>query len=79
MVLYAWYSKSQFDVVKNILKQNESLHRKHITNTYKTYDNKEIIVTMVSSTKDHKTKFEDILYLGEVEKWSKAGPHYIDS
>ena len=77
MVLYAWYSNSQFNVVKNILKQNDSLHRKHITNTYKTYDNKEIIVTIVSSTKDHKAKFEDMLYLGEVEKWSKAGPHYI--
>ena len=65
---HAWYSEKQ---VARLKKCNTS--QEHgVYKVYATEDGREVRTTMVSETKNHDCKFDDIIYLGLVERFLRC-------
>mgnify|MGYP001303682141 FL=1 len=67
-MLYAWFSQKQIESIK----RNKEMHKHGIYKVYLTEERKEVRASMVSNTKEHGCKFDDIKYLGMVEKFLRC-------
>ncbi len=67
-MLHAWFSEKQAKTMKTCPGAKK-------WNVYKIYANehgKEVCATMVSDTKEHKCKYDDLIYLGLVNKFLRC-------
>ena len=74
IVNYAFYSKKQEEIDKDIKKENSETRRKVRHNIYELISGKEVVVTEVSSNSNlaNESSFEDMIFLGEVKRWVRV-------
>jgi hypothetical protein len=63
--MHAWYSKKQHETIK--MNENQKPYKIYINK-----QGKEVYATCVSNTLEHGCNFDDMVYLGEVEKYSHS-------
>ena len=74
IVNYAFYSKKQEEINKDIKNENSETGRKVRHNIYELISGKEVVVTEVSSNSNlaNESSFEDMIFLGEVKRWVRV-------
>ena len=65
-MVHGWYSKKQKEVQLGM----KGRIKKYIY--YKDMEDTIVEVTMVSDTKEHKCKFDDMIYIGEMKEFYKS-------
>ena len=64
-MVHGWYSEKQKSVTEDKKGNNTYLY-------YKDMKDNIVEVTMVSNTKEHKSNYDDIIYLGEMKAFYKS-------
>tara|TARA_B100000963_G_scaffold102977_1_gene89134 strand:- start:2166 stop:2414 length:249 start_codon:yes stop_codon:yes gene_type:complete len=74
IVNYAFYSKKQEEIGKDIKDEDSKTGRKVRHNIYELISGKEVVVTEVSSNSNlaNESSFEDMIFLGEVKRWVRV-------
>jgi|TARA_B110000483_G_scaffold242804_1_gene329855 hypothetical protein len=73
--MHAWFSQKQYNVIRGFRNQK----KKHggYSYIYRSCETGENIeVTEVSRTAKYSSNWDDVKYLGEVDKWVKTNYHY---
>ena len=68
IMLHAWFSKKQIEMMKT----NTLVHKDGVYKVYANEDGKEVRATMVTNTKTHGCHFNDMKYLGQVERFLRC-------
>ena len=68
IMLHAWFSKKQIEMMKT----NTLVHKGGPYKIYVTKDGEEVRASMVSDTKEHGCGFDDITYLGKVDRFVRC-------
>lgn len=77
MTLYGWYSKKQkkcCEIPKHEIIVGAKTKKGYSSYLYLTSDNKQILVTEVSCTKEYTSGWDDAVYMGIVTKHIKSLP-----
>ena len=67
-MLHAWFSDKQ----ARLLKDCDDLQKHGVYKVYAKEDGKEVRATMVTNTKQHGCGFNDMKYLGQVDKFLRC-------
>ncbi len=64
-MIHGWYSEKQKSIMEDAKGNKTYLYYKDMIDNI-------VEVTMVSNTKEHKCKFDDMVYLGELKEFYKS-------
>ena len=68
IMLHAWFSKKQIESMK----MNRLVHKAGPYKVYANEDGEEVRASRESDTKEHGCSFDDITYLGKVDKFVRC-------
>ena len=68
IMLHAWFSKKQIETMK----MNTLVHKDGVYKVYANEDGKEVRASMVPDTMEHGCCFDDIEYLGKVDRFVRC-------